>query len=421
MTSIPGPIPPATGGTEYQLLFFSELLDRAVSVARPELKIGKLTDLVFRLAEPYPEAVGIFIGHGWGEPNEFVPWDRVQRIEASAVIVLPPDGGGERYPPFVDQAGWILLNEHMIGRTILDMDGRRVEVVNDVHLLQSHGRMILAHVDVSFNGFLRKWGLGFIRLHPDRFISWKYVQPLSIEDATASDKVSLSFARAEMSELPSEDLADALEELSGEEQEAIFSVLDAEKAAETLLEAEPRAQRQLVEDLPPDRARSILSEMTVAQISDLLSALPWDDRIDLLALVPKDQAERVRHLLGTSEATAGSLVSRDFVAMPRQTTAAEALTRLRAAAPEKRATTYVYVVEEPGDVLLGVVDLRELVLAPEATVLEEMMAAPPVTVDSELVKEDVVDLFAKYHFRMLPVVDAGDHLLGVISYKDIMR
>ena len=319
--------------SDYTLLYFSDLIDRNVSVTRPELKIGALTDLVFRLAEPFPEAVGILIGHGWGTPTEFVPWERVQRIEPRAVIVLPPEGGEERYPPFVDQPGWLLLNEHLIGRTILDMDGRRVEVVNDVQLLQSHSRTILAHVDVSFNGFLRKWGLGFLRIGPDRFISWKYVQPLSIEDATAGDKVVLSLARAQMNELPSEDLADALEELSGPEQEAIFSVLDAEKAAETLLEAEPRAQRQIVEDLEPDRAKSILSEMSVAQIADLLSSLPWDDRIDLLAHVPKDQAERVRHLLGTSEATAGSLSSTGFVAMPKQTTAAEALARLRSEIP----------------------------------------------------------------------------------------
>ena len=276
-------------------------------------------------------------------------------------------------------------------------------------------------MDVSFNGFLRKWGLGFVRFGADRLISWKYVQPLSIEDVTSSNKVSLSLARAQMSELPSEDLADALEELSGQEQEAIFSVLDAEKAAETLLEAEPRAQRQIVEDLPPDRARSILSEMTVAQIADLLSALPWDDRIDLLALLPKEETDRVRLLLGTSEATAASLASHEYVAMAQQTTAAEALSRLRAGTADHTAVTYIYVVTEPDGVLLGVVDLRQLVLATEATTLEELMVAPPVTVDSELVKEDIVDQFAKYNFRLLPVVDAGDRLLGVVGYKDIMR
>src|ERR1019366_3955488 len=407
-------------GSEHQFVFVSELLDRRVCVTRAELKIGKLTDLVFSLAEPFPEVVGIFIGHGWGKPSEFVPWNRVVRTEANAIIVMPPESG-DRYAPFVDQPGWILLNEHLIGRTILDMDGRRVEVVNDVQLVQSHGRMIIAHVDVSLNGFLRKWGLGFVRLGGDRLISWKYVQPLSIEDVTTSDKVSLSLTRTQMHELPSEDLADALEELPGLEQEAMFSVLDAEKAAETLLETEPRAQRQIVADLHPDRAKSILSEMTVAQIADLLAALPWDDRIDLLSLLEKEQAERVRRLLGTSEVTAGSLASQEYVAMPAKTTATDALSRLRSSAPDHQAVTYIYIVTEPERVLLGVVDLRHLVLARETATLEELMVWPPVTADSELVKEDLVDLFAKYQFKLLPVVDAHDHIIGVIGYKDIMR
>lgn len=420
MTGTSIPLAPPAAGSDHQFVFFSELLDRRVSVTRAELKIGKLTDLVFRLTEPFPEAVGIFIGHGWGTPSEFVPWGRIMRIEANAIIVMPPESG-DRYPPFVDQSGWILVNEHLIGRTILDMDGRRVEVVNDVHLLQDQKRMILAHVDVSFNGFLRKWGLGFVRFGGDRLISWKYVQPLSIEDVTTSDQVSLSLTRKQMHELPSEDLADVLEELPGREQEAIFSVLHADKAAATLLETEPRAQRQIVADLPPDRAKSILSEMTVAEIADLLSALPWDDRIDLLSLLSEEHAERVRRILGTSEATAASLVSQEYVAMPGHTTAAEGLARLRSSAPDPKAVTYIYVVTEPEGVLLGVVDLRQLVLANETTTLEELMVAPPVTADSELVEKDIVDLFAKYHFQLLPVVDGSDHILGVIGYKDIMR
>ena len=61
------------------------------------------------------------------------------KIDADAVLRPPPEGA-DRYPPFVDQPGWMLLNEHLMGKTILDMDGRRTEVVNDVHLLESRGR-----------------------------------------------------------------------------------------------------------------------------------------------------------------------------------------------------------------------------------------------------------------------------------------
>ncbi len=332
----------AANGKDYQTYFFSDILDRRIVESRREFKIGKFTDLVFRMAEPYPEAIGIFVSHGFRKPDEFIPWDRVQRIEKDAIFVQPPPEG-EQYPPFQDQPGWLLLNEHLMGKTILDMDGRQIELVNDVHLLESKGRMILIHVDVSFNGFLRKLGLGWLHAGKDRLISWRYVQPLSIEDAVSGNKVSLSITRKQMQELPPEDLADALEELSGEEQQAVFSALDSEKAAETLMEAEPRAQRQLVADLHKERAMAIMSEMSAAQLADLFSVLPLEDRDELMALLPKVQAERTTAILAEHDATAASLMSGTFLKMPQETTVADALSQLRASGLDHAGVSYVYV------------------------------------------------------------------------------
>ena len=111
----------------------------------------------------------------------------------------------------------------------------------------------------------------------DQLISWKYVQPLSLEDAVPTDRLTLSVTRSQLQDLPGEDLADALEELSGTEQQALFSALDPEKAAETLIEAEPRAQRQIIEDLHvgAGRARSS-TEMTVLQLANLFASLPQE-------------------------------------------------------------------------------------------------------------------------------------------------
>jgi magnesium transporter len=375
---------------------------------------------VVRLSEPYPEAVGIYLEHGWGKPTEFVPWERVVKIDDDAVFVQPPPDGGP-YPPFVDHPGWMLLNEHLMGKTILDMDGRRTEVVNDVHLLESKGRMVVVHVDISFNGFLRKWGLGWIHSIKDQFISWRYVQPLSLEDAVASDTVSLSITRAQIKELPSEDLADALEELSGEEQTAVFSLLDSEKAAETLMEAEPRAQRQIIANLRQERARTILTEMSTAQLVDLFAVLPHDDKMELLALLPKDQAARVEAILSEREVTARALMSTGCVTMPRETTVGDALRQLRSSRFDHDMVSYIYITAEPDRMLMGVVDLRELVLAADQATLGDLMASPVVAAEAEDPKDDLAELFAKYHYRMIPVVNDKDCLLGVIHYKDIMK
>jgi CBS domain-containing protein/sporulation protein YlmC with PRC-barrel domain len=404
----------------YRFIYFSELLKKPVCIGKIGNRIGRLTDLVFAVAEPYPDAVGIYIEHGWGKPTTFIPWSRVLRIEDDAIFVQPPDEGND-YPSFVDQPGWILMDKHLMGRTIVDMDDRRVEVVNDVHLLEAKGRFLLVHVDISFNGFLRRWGLGKLNWMKDDLISWKYVQPLSVEDAVSTDKVSLSVTRRQIHELPSEDLADMLEELGKEEKDALFSALDSEKAAETLAEAEPRTQRQIIAALRKERARNIFTEMTIPQLAGLFSILPHDHVSDLMALLTKDQADRVQSILSEREATAKGMMSSDFLTMARETTVGEALAKIRQSSMEPESISYIYVIGEDGQPLLGVIDLRELILAADDMKLGDIMIAPVVTAEEDDVQDDLSEMFAKYHYRMIPVVDSQDNILGVIRYNDIMK
>ncbi len=408
-----------SGMGNFRFLYFSELLKRPVCVEPAKKRIGKLTDIVFALKEPYPEAVGIYLEFGWGKPTQFIPWEKVLRVEEDAVFVAPPEG--DSYAAFVDQPGWILLDKHLMGRTILDIDGRRSEVVNDVHVLEARGRMLLVHVDISLSGFLRRFGLGRLRWINDNLISWKYVQPLSVEDAVSTDKVTLSVTRSQMLELPSEDLADVLEELPGDEQQALFSALDSEKAAETLAEAEPRAQRQIIANLREERARSIFSEMTVPQLANLFSVLPHDYATEMLELLPREQADRVRDILSEREITAKDMMSSNYVSVLKTNIAAEVLKTIRATVQETSTISYLYVVSEDERVLQGVVDIRDLVLAQDHATMNDLMASPPVTAEEDDVQEDLTQMFTKYNYRMIPVVDNQDHMLGVILYNDIMK
>ena len=410
---------PSGGNGSHHVMYFSELLKRKICVGKIENRIGKLTDLVFALSDPYPHSVGIYIEHGWGKPTEFVPWNKVLRIWEEAIFVAPPNGS-DQYPPFVDQPGWILLDKHLMGRTVVDIDDRTVEVVNDVCLVESMGQLLLVDVDISFNGFLRRIGLGKFRWIKNQLISWKYVQPLSVEDAVSKDQVSLSLTRKEILDLPSEDLADVLEELSGLQQQAFFASLDAEKAAETLMETEPRAQRQIVEDLTEEKARSIFAELTIPQLADLFTVIPHDQVIGLMGLLPADTATRIRAILAEDETTAGSILSGDFLTVPQDAKVGDVLETIRLSGREPGSISYIYVTD-PDNILLGVVDLRELVLAGDKMTLGEIMTSPAVAAEEDDVRRDLAQMFAKYHYRMIPVVDSQDHLLGTIRYNDIMK
>ncbi len=411
-------LPPSLGGVRF--LYFSELLKRPVCAGKLADRIGRVSDLVFAMRDPYPEAVGIYMHHGWGKPTHLVPWERVSRVEDDAIFVEPaPNGSG--YPTFVDQPGWIMAGEHLMGRTILDMDGRRIEVVNDIQLLEAKGRLLLIHVDTSFNGFLRRWGLGSLNWVKGEFISWRYVQPLSVEDAVKTDKVELSVTRRRLKEMPCEDLADALEQLSGREQEALFSALDSEKAAETLAEAEPRAQRQIVSHLRKEHARLILGEMTIPSLAKLISALPHDDAQELIGLLPPEGKRRLSGILAEDEPRARDLMDADYFAFPADGTVGGVLDEIRRSRRSRSAVSYVYVVGTGGQPLLGVVDLRELVLEEDGKRLGDIMTSPVVTADADLIQDELAQIFLKYHYRMVPIVDTQDRILGVIRYNDIMR
>jgi Mg/Co/Ni transporter MgtE len=314
-----------------------------------------------------------------------------------------------------------MVDKHLMGRTIVDMDDRRVEVVNDVHMLEARNRMLLVHVDISFSGFFRRIGLGRLRWIKDNFISWKYVQPLSVEDAVSTDKLSLSVTRTQLHELPSEDLADMLEELPGEEQQALFSALDSEKAAETLAEAEPRAQRQIIASLREERARMVLSEMAVPQLAGLFTVLSHDQSKELMRLLPEDQQARVRAILSEREATARGMMSSEFLTVPKEANVGQTLEKIRSSGLEPTDISYVFVVNGDEWTLIGVVDLRELILAGGEQPIEDIMTSPVVTAEEDDVQDDLTEMFAKYHFRMIPVVDQQDRILGVIRYNDIMK
>jgi magnesium transporter len=207
--------------------------------------------------------------------------------------------------------------------------------------------------------------------------------------------------------------------LSGEEQEAFFSALDADKAAETLMHAEPRARRQLIEDLSKERAESILEELSIPQLADLFSDLPHDDATELMQLLPEEQAERLEQVLNEHEAEARKLMSSEYLAFAEEANIGETLRRIRSSGMDPETISYVYVVAE--EILTGVVDIRELILTADDSRLGDIMSTSVVSAEEDKTRTDLEEIFAKYNFRMVPVVDKQDHLLGVIRYNDLMQ
>jgi CBS domain-containing protein len=399
--------------------FFSHFLNRKVHGSSRQ-KVGRISDLVAERTEPYPMIMGLMVK---GKRETFyLPWEKILRVEPE--ITLSEDTL-RSMAPIASGKDYILLREDVMDKQIVDTFGAKVVRVNDLHFLRIDSRLRLVHVDVGFRGLMRRvgWEKGMdqaLRLLfsydlPNQFISWKYVQVLP-----GPDPLKLSVSQKKLSHLHPADLADIMEDLSGRERSAIFHALDTETAAEALEEIEPKIQRELIETIPVEKASDIVEEMSPSDAVDLLGDLPEEKAEEILEGMEQEKAEDLRELLVHPTETTGGLMTTAYLSLPPEMAVEQAIARLRTEAPNLDIIDYLYVVDEE-EVLLGVVSIRDLLTAQSHRHLSEILPARVVKVTLGEDQKEVVEAFAKYGFRALPVVDEGDHLKGVIGFRSVLE
>jgi Mg/Co/Ni transporter MgtE len=283
----------------------------------------------------------------------------------------------------------------------------------------------LVHVDVGFRGLMRRvgWERGVDKvLHwlfsydlPNQFISWKYVQLLS-----GSDLLHLRVSQKKLSHLHPADLADIIEDLSSRERSAIFHALDTETAADAMEEIDPKIQKAIIENIPVEKASDIVEEMSPSDAVDLLGDLPEEKAEEILEGMEQEKAEDLRELLVHPEKTAGGLMTTAYLQLTGDLAVETAMARLRAESSGLDIIDYIFVVDRE-EVLQGVVSIRNLLTAQPQQLLSELLAPRVVSVKLDDNQKEVVEAFAKYGFRALPVVDEENHLRGVISFRSVLE
>jgi Mg2+ transporter MgtE len=251
---------------------------------------------------------------------------------------------------------------------------------------------------------------------PRGIIPWHLVEPLE----SAQQNVRLTLPHAKLALLHPADIADIVEEMTADERLAVFDQLDVETAAEALSEVDPEMQAAIVGDLDEERAADILEEMDPDEAADLLQDLPEQRRDELIELMDEEEGADVEELLAYPEDSAGGIMTTDFVALPRDLTAAQAIDRLREQQPDAALVYYLYVVDAEGR-LDGNISLRDLVVAPPDRKLADVMNPTVLRVEADTPKEEVASLIAKYDLLALPVVDARRVLLGTVTVDDVVE
>jgi magnesium transporter len=398
------------------MLYLSQAVGRPVVDGQGD-GIGKVADLIVALGDRYPPVTGLVLQTG--RRRIFIPWSSVAALDAAGARLATRTIDIGR---FQQRPSEILLRADLLDKQIVDLDGRKVVRVNDLRLDEIGGALHLVAVDVGPAGLLRRFGVeGPFRTiarnlklpAPERFIDWEDVDPL--ESSVAS--VKLRVPHAGLASLHPADLATILEQLAPRDRAGVLATLDDEAVADAVEEMEPEDQVELIEDLEPERAADILEEMSPDDAADLVADLSEGSRQEILALMEADEADEVQELLGYPEESAGGIMTTEFIALPETLTAAQAIDRLRELEPDAETIYYIYVTDDD-DRLLGVLSLRDLIVAPPDTPVGSFMIREPIAVGVLADQEEVAEVVAHYNLLAVPVVDDEGRLEGIVTVDD---
>ena len=216
------------------------------------------------------------------------------------------------------------------------------------------------------------------------------------------------------------EIARSISRLEEPTQMRLLTLLIPEDAAD-LIEELPDAQgADLIEDLPADQAAAILDEMDSDHRADLLGDMDEGDAEAILSKMDPEEAKEARDLLRYQPDVAGGIMVTEFAVYSQNLTVQDVLDDLRtnAEAYSEYGIQYAYVRSE-NNTLIGVLRLRDLVLAPSSQLIRNVMIVNPVSVlvDAEL--DDIEQSFDRYMFSGLPVVSHAGDIVGVVLRSDV--
>ncbi|MHB1001776.1 MAG: magnesium transporter [Armatimonadota bacterium] len=398
--------------------FLTKVLGRTLfdSVGEP---VGKVRDVIVTPAEPLPVVSALSVNDSNGDKT--IPWNQI-REEVDRFSLPVRKDNIIQYKPKPDD---IWLRKSVLDRQIVDVQDYKLVRVNDVRFVETPGKVCLLGVDASTRGLMRElgvdWLAGIIRSIirkpiPEKIIVWNDVETF---EQTAGP-IKLKIPLQKLSRLHPSDIADIIEQMNPLQRTDIIESLDVHTAADVLPEASPEVQAEIIEDLDTEYASDILEEMDPDEAADILRDLPEKRTAELLKEMEPEEADDVRELLHYEDETAGGLMTTDYVSIRDSMTADLTIQHLRELKPDAETIYYLYVTTDD-DSLVGVISLRDLIIAAPDITVSDFMVRRVIHVHPEASLREVAELFQKYNLLALPVVDFGNEIKGIITVDDMLE
>ncbi len=401
------------------MAYLSELIGRAVRDHRGTT-LGRLNDLLILSEEQsdYPRVVALALQNG-GSGQKLLAWRGTEDLAGNTIVL-------QTQPQAYAETGHeILLARDVMDRQVIDVQDHRIVRVNDLELGRIGNDYRLINVDIGGRGLLRRLGVeDFAERITERF-NWQIPNnSLSWSDLSFLPDVGVrvNVPRQNLNELHPADIAEILEDVGPRIAGELIRDLGDEKIADTLSELETDFQAEVLESFPEERAADIVEEMEPDEAADLLNELEPEKRQAVLNLMEREEREDVQELLEHHHDTAGGLMNNNYVCVPPNLTAGQALEHLRNDPDSREAETiyYVYVLDNE-EKLLGVCSLSDLVLADPAMPIQEIMHADPVYVELDTPRDEVLEEISKYNLLAVPVVNEDNQLQGIVTADDALE
>jgi CBS domain-containing protein len=381
-------------------------------------RLGRVDDVVVRLdeSEALPALVGLRAIVGGR--NLFVPVRNIERLEAGGAHLTTTK---LNLAQFERRPNEVLLRADVLGHSMINVNTARLVTAGEVELVREEATWRVAGIDTSLGARVRRHLPRALRGSEggeDSFVAWDQLEPFVGHVPTAR----LRLRHRRIAHLHPSQIADLVEAASHDEGEEILAAVgqDKELEADVFEELDDEHQLEFLDDRSDREVASVLARMASDDAADLLLELPQERRMPVLELLPQAKQRKIRKLLGYNPSTAGGVMSLDFISVSGHGTAADAIAaaRKRDLPPE---ALHTILLTERGGALCGLVSAGVLLAADPKTPLLELAVTSPPSVSAEAEVPEVARLMTDYNLVSLPVLDADDRPIGIVSVDDILE
>ncbi|TKJ47993.1 magnesium transporter [Candidatus Aerophobetes bacterium Ae_b3a] len=215
------------------------------------------------------------------------------------------------------------------------------------------------------------------------------------------------------------EIVEILKEFSLKDKVFLFSLLDIDLAADIFEKTDKDDQLTLLGAFDKTRKAEILDEVAPDERVDFFEQLPEEMVLRFLSIMEEEEAQDVRELMRYDKNTAGGRMTTDFAQIEKGISVEQTLKDLRKTAKDLEMIYYIYIVDRT-DKLLGVVSLKDLIVAQPEREIDEIMHTKLIAIPINMDQEQVAKRIARYDFLALPVVDKEGKIKGIITVDDLI-